>query len=247
MNNTFILLFDKNKEIIDNIYNKYKDDFYLIRDIYTNDNEIIKKIIRLEKINNKKLLNKINNNHLHIKFILNYNKNIKIINNSMIISKINIFPFFNWHILDLHKYFDNIKDIRYTVIKTDVPYISNKFPTIYPIGKDLDILCDKDDFNHIINITTKWAQTYKFFKIKIKKITHKYLLRFEKRKKLHYQIDISYTFYNLNLNTIKNIIKNSIKYNNIFIPTIKDEKKIRGEEIKINANKKHHVIWLKNH
>ncbi|EEQ59554.1 hypothetical protein CBFG_03264 [Clostridiales bacterium 1_7_47FAA] len=35
---------------------------------------------------------------------------------------------------------------RYVLTKTDVPYMPCDFPQSLPIGKDIDVLCSKNDF-----------------------------------------------------------------------------------------------------
>ena len=94
--------------------------------------------------------------------------------------------------LDINIYLDAIKDIDYAISKYDVPYMPKNFPLEYPIGKDMDIFVSQKDFDKIIDITTKYFNTYKSkFSIKIIKKINNFKLRLENNNKLHYQIDIT--------------------------------------------------------
>ena len=54
--------------------------------------------------------------------------------------------------LDLKKIFLLIDNLRYVAIKVDSPGFTSDFPFTYPVGRDVDIVCHKEDFNKIIKV-----------------------------------------------------------------------------------------------
>jgi len=55
--------------------------------------------------------------------------------------------------LKLEDLFESIKNFRYFVTKIETPFFNDKFPKEYPIGRDVDIICHKEDFPKIVQIS----------------------------------------------------------------------------------------------
>ena len=141
--------------------------------------------------------------------------------------------------INLKDFFSNIINLDYAIVKFDTPYMPKDFPNSYPVGKDLDLFVNINDFKLLINITNKFINKYKnIFDIRIISNKNNIRFRLENKNKLHYQIDI--TIDN------ENFLENKILINNIFyILSIENETKIRKKEYQKNPNKIHHLEWLK--
>ena len=140
----------------------------------------------------------------------------------------------------------SIEHLQYVLIKTDVPYMPLDFPQKIAIGKDLDILCKYKHFNKLYKTCIDFSEKYKNkFIVKKINIEDKLKIRFEKNKKLYYQIDISYNY--ITKNFVENIINRRIRKNIYYIPCIDDELIIRKHEYKKNKNKTWHLKYIQEH
>lgn len=138
--------------------------------------------------------------------------------------------------LDIFNYLNKINKYNYALTKTDVPYMPLDFPHNYPIGKDMDIYIDNNDFINICKTTEDYFKNTKYNKKIIKK-NNNWRLRMEENNKLHYQIDITID---------NNMVNDRILKNNYYILSLKNEIKIRQNEVNKNPHKKHHKEWLQN-
>ena len=142
------------------------------------------------------------------------------------------------YILDIENYINIIVNINYALTKMDVPYMPQKFPHLYPIGKDLDIVVSQTDYEKIKELTIKYFKQYnKRFNIKIVEKNNNFRLRMEENNKLHYQIDIT---------TNNELIQNRVKKDNYYTLSLENEIIVRQKEVKKNPHKKHHIEWLSN-
>ena len=136
--------------------------------------------------------------------------------------------------LDILNYLKEINKYNYALTKTDVPYMPSDFPNNYPIGKDMDMYVSSVNFSDICKITKYYFKNINYDK-KIVKKNNNWKLRIEENNKLHYQIDITID---------DNMINDRILKNNYYILSLKNEIKIRQNEVNKNPHKKHHKEWL---
>ena len=150
--------------------------------------------------------------------------------------------------IDINKFLKSILCNNYILIKTDVPYMPLDFPEKYPIGKDMDVI-STDDYNNIVNKIIIFSKVYNdIFDIRTIIKDNNFRLRFEKNKKLHYQIDISNEFYSLPYWFIKNSIDNKIlKDNKYYIPEIRYEVIYRYYAFINNVKKIYHREYIKKY
>jgi hypothetical protein len=155
-------------------------------------------------------------------------------------------------LLDIYNYLKSLNQkFKYCLIKTDTPYMTTDFPVSYPIGKDMDLLCCKEDYDNLVTHTILFFKNVPTTQKKIRRSKGNLLLRFteDHSKKMHYQIDISWEFHSLQAGVIKSIVNNAVLNGNgsYYVTTEASEKQIRLEEIRRNPDKIHHHQWIQKH
>ncbi len=62
--------------------------------------------------------------------------------------------------LNLKELFENIKDTKYFVTKINTPFfkLEKKFPELYPVGRDVDLLTHPCDFENICSVVHKFCE-----------------------------------------------------------------------------------------
>lgn len=151
--------------------------------------------------------------------------------------------------LDVEEIIKAISSYEYVLAKTDVPYMLSDFPKNYPLGKDLDIICSKKDFNGVCNDIVNSLQTMQFaYSIKevLKSEYHK-LIRVELGGHLIYQFDIISELLMSRGDFVPQMLKRRIQEKNYYKPILKDELIIRIYEVVLNKQKRHHIEFLQKH
>lgn len=82
-----------------------------------------------------------------------------------------------------------LDEYRYALIKVDVPHIPEDFPERIPSGKDIDILCAKEDFEAVSSKLSDFVDRQTDYEIVKRKSPDRLLLRYELSGKLVFQID----------------------------------------------------------
>lgn len=140
--------------------------------------------------------------------------------------------------IDIFSFLQSINSFRYALVKVDVPYMPSQFPYDYPLGKDMDIICEKEDFEQICEKAFEFGERYsKKYKVRIINEEEKFRLRFELKNFLLYQIDISCGINGLKQSFIRNAIKSRIKTDSYFILDKKYEIVVRMNEYIQNPQK----------
>ena len=171
--------------------------------------------------------------------------------------------------LKLEDLFKKIKSLDYFITKLETPYSAVNFPFSYPVGRDVDIICEDKSYDKIIKNVYDFFENQQGFNKKIRADNPNNLrFRFEtedyfKRKiffsydklingqpitKLHYQIDVSKISEN-NLDTIydnfgKDCLKNREMRNGVFSTSKSDEILIRILSHKKTLRKDHHYDYI---
>lgn len=138
--------------------------------------------------------------------------------------------------MDLNSLFDEIKNEVWALIKVDTPYTPKDFPDSIPVGKDLDVICLKKNFDYICSAAKKISN------FKIIRNKNNVRMRDERGGKLHYQIDITYDY--ISNKFTKEALKRRKKEKNYYILDLKDEITARRFEYKNDPRKKHHLDYV---
>lgn len=100
-----------------------------------------------------------------------------------------------WHIfetgIDFREVLRILEEYKYALIKVDVPFMPEEFPKRIPSGKDIDILCAKEEMEEIKEKLTNHVQKYTEYEIVKRVSSHRLLLRLNLSGKLVFQIDCS--------------------------------------------------------
>lgn len=137
--------------------------------------------------------------------------------------------------INLIGYLSEISEYNYALCKIDVPYMTNNFPKTYPVGKDLDVYVSSDDYENMILHTKRYFLNCEYTK-KCIQTENNFRLRLNQNKKLHYQIDITFS---------DDYVKDRKRRNYFYEVSFETEIKIRQNEVLKNPRKKHHRDWLK--
>lgn len=142
--------------------------------------------------------------------------------------------------MDLNAFLDRIKDCEYALIKVDVPYMPEEFPDVVPIGKDLDIICKKKNFDYIYQVAISLFANYKIVKER-----GNFRLRIMKKKKLYYQIDVTYNY--MGKLFTDEALRRRRKKGNYYVLSDEDEVVVRLACYEANPNKKYHLDYINRH
>lgn len=151
--------------------------------------------------------------------------------------------------IDVAAVLDNIQPYAYVLTKTEVPYMPEDFPRHYPIGKDMDMVCAKKDFQSITAtiayIVRGWAFPFEFKEI-IKSQNHK-CLRIEHWGNLVYQFDVACELDEIDDSFVGEMVKNRKAKMSYYVPCTEDELLLRVYEIIHNPTKRHHIEYVRRH
>lgn len=117
--------------------------------------------------------------------------------------------------IDLNNIFSKIKNLNYALTKVEAPYQEKDFPSQYAVGKDIDVLVDKNDAFKAFDVINKYADEYSGI-FKVKKIFENegFRIRFlNDDNTLHFQIDVKIS----NLVETSSIIENALGYKELDI------------------------------
>ena len=155
--------------------------------------------------------------------------------------------------IDLNQLFRLLSDKKYVITKVDVPYMPLDFPDKYPLGKDLDIVCDNSDYLSVVNNIKEFLKKYEDdYKIIIHneydeggEDLRSYIRLEQEAGYLVLQFDIS-TANQLGkeFDFINEMISNRILKDCYYIPNIKHELLLRIVEVKNHPEKKHHSKYI---
>ncbi len=150
--------------------------------------------------------------------------------------------------LDVNVLFENISNCQYVITKLDTPYMPVDFPKSYPLGKDVDIVCQtSDDFDYICHEVEKRDESFRPYKLRVvncdKSTWRRRKCRIELNETLIYQFDISHCEGDEFANKM---INNRIDRSGYYTPCLSDELIVRIKECMLYPNKKHHLQFVKD-
>ncbi len=155
--------------------------------------------------------------------------------------------------IDLTSILSHIAERKYVVIKFDVPYMPDDFPTHYPLGKDLDIVCqDEKEYKSVLDsILTDIESCKEYYSIRIvNKSENRTLVRLEQEGQyLVFQFDIA-TRHRTGCTApdfIDEMVATRLKKSVFYIPQYKYEIILRLQELKEHPKKIHHKDYVVKH
>lgn len=153
--------------------------------------------------------------------------------------------------LNIEDVFEQIKGYRYVITKFDTPYMPKDFPKNFPLGKDVDIICEtKADFISICREVEKLEGSCSPFKMRTVRKTDKenakrVLYRIELRDELIFLFDVMYGEQEgLSDKFISNMMNKREKRGAFYLPCRSDEIIVRLNEYKLNPKKEHHLSYV---
>lgn len=158
--------------------------------------------------------------------------------------------------IDVEKILEDINQYQYVIEKYEVPYMPADFPKHYPLGKDIDILCQSADYKKTVQTIFQGMEPYKD-KYLIKLIKGKDINGNENRTKIRLELENQFLILQFDITTVhdgdkrktlfEDIIKNRKRVESFFIPTTKYELLLRMEELHKYPDKNHHAEYINNH
>lgn len=151
--------------------------------------------------------------------------------------------------ISLKDYFGKIGELKWMLIKTEVPYMPEDFPDHVPFGKDCDIICDEDDFEELKRRSKDYFSMKYQGVYEIKEIEEdgKYRIRLEIRGFLIYQIDIAARVSGIKPEFIRESLNNRIYIKGYYISAREDEVYYRMNEYEKNSSKTWHLDYVENY
>lgn len=160
--------------------------------------------------------------------------------------------------INLTEILDDLRDLKYVIVKYEVPYMPTDFPIHYALGKDLDIVCSgKEEYDKVLSCLQYRLRNYrKYYNIRVIEekdssgCEYRTLFRLEQENNfLVFQFDISSTLLtDINSSAFtKEIIDTRKKLSVFYIPSEKYELIIRLLELHQNPEKQHHLEYINNH
>lgn len=91
--------------------------------------------------------------------------------------------------IDFREVLEILEEYSYALLKVDVPFMPEDFPERIPSGKDIDILCGKEDMKAVKEKLVHYIRKYTEYEIIEKNSPDRLLLRMQLSGKLIFQID----------------------------------------------------------
>jgi hypothetical protein len=137
--------------------------------------------------------------------------------------------------------------VPFICIKLDVPKQPKTFPLNYVVGGDLDIIFNPTGVYIVKDIIKNLCHRYRRMSHEIIETKTGIRYRLNRGGKLHYQIDMQSTFYDMSEDDIYEAIRTREGYK----PNLQYEMLFRMYDLFANPKKtkkrKYHVQWLKNY
>lgn len=156
---------------------------------------------------------------------------------------------FEYQRLRVDKVLSSLSSFQYVLIKTDVPYMPSDFPATFPIGKDIDIICMKKDYDAVVATVsgTLDAMGLPYDVRKVEKSRYALQLRVECEDQLVFLFDVMAAYEWTGDDFVQLMIEGRIPEETYYIPEISFELLIRLHEILKNPNKQYHIDFVKEH
>ena len=135
----------------------------------------------------------------------------------------------------LREYFDLIAEYPYILIQSESDYLPDDFPDSYPFGKDIDIVCDKDNYEMLVDDTMAFAERYCLPDFNVRYI--------DEESKIRIRVELE----EVNRDFVKEAIQNRVLKENYYVPRMEDELVFRAFEVGRHPEKTKHLEYIKSH
>ena len=152
--------------------------------------------------------------------------------------------------IDLTDFFESIKGLKYALVKTiDSGYFPRTFPHDIPVGKDIDIICDKEDFYMIEESIIDYFSGLNEYQLRILNGAFGTYYRLEFSKCLIFQIDLSWSNESLTQSFYGELLLNRqiVDNSSYYVDSLDFEIYIRLLECIIHPEKKQHLQFVQTH
>lgn len=150
--------------------------------------------------------------------------------------------------LDINDLLNRIRDIPYILVKIKTPYVPADFPISYAIGKDLDIIVDKEGFKDLSAVIGEFSENYRNkFNIIRRGSGDSLRVRFQNGNILHFQLDVSCGVAGVSDSIVKASIENREQIKNYFVASDKYEIIYRYFFYRKKKKKKYHLRYILEH
>lgn len=116
-----------------------------------------------------------------------------------------------------------IGDLDYCLIKYEAPYQDRSFPNKYTIGKDLDILVSRADFERLTGRLEGALEPCKWLRKKLLSRKHGILIRLEFLGVIHYQFDLCYQVDRLGEGFVEEVVERRERVGKLLVAKRGDE------------------------
>ena len=144
---------------------------------------------------------------------------------------------------------EKINDFRYMLIKTENDYFPKNFPISYPKYKDIDIICDKDNFQDIEKTILDYLSSNLDDRYMIKEVIKfegNVLIRVELKDFLILGFDLHVSVPYVCAEFIDRSLKQRIRRENYFVSCQEDEIVYRMVGLFSNPQKERHLRFIKD-
>lgn len=116
--------------------------------------------------------------------------------------------------IDLKELFELLNPYSYALLKDEAPNMPKSFPDVIPVGKDIDIICTRDEFPKVREVLKQITEKYKEeYDIRIVDKEYGTLFRFEFDSRLIFLADLSWLIFpGLNDRYVIDAIKSRISH-----------------------------------
>ena len=155
--------------------------------------------------------------------------------------------------IDMASILSHIAERKYVVTKFDVPYMPDDFPAQYPLGKDLDIVCqNENEYKSVLDsILADLEQYHDYYSIRIvNKEENRTLVRLEQEGQyLVFLFDVAtrHRTGNTASDFINGMVSTRQEKDMFYVPQPEYEIVLRLQELKDHPNKKHHKDYVIQH
>ena len=143
--------------------------------------------------------------------------------------------------------FKQLSKTDYSVVKFNTPSIPADFPNSYPIGKDVDIVCTKENFEEVLSIiegVLKKMLSDDYLIRRAYASDNRTQIRIELENRLMYAFDVYYQIDDIDISFFEELIRQRQVHNGIYIATKSYELVLRIYEIMNYPQKAHHLYYV---
>lgn len=152
--------------------------------------------------------------------------------------------------IDMKRCISILNQFSYALIKTEVPYFPLNFPEEIPVGKDLDIICSRDDYAPLLKELKNFAVESEVYDIVFKKMRNDKAntqIRFEIAGKLILQLDVAYKIPHQIADVVSVALEKRVLKDGYYVLDDVYEYLVRMVTYTDKPNKKYHLEYLKAH